>query len=84
MGREAAHARVEFSHGIFREARIEHCRGSEGRPMSDADISEKTLGQLLIAFPADAAERILDACWRIEELPRVDALSPQFAAAIAD
>ncbi len=81
LGREAATARIILKDGGKVEASVTHCRGSVGRPMTDADITEKTRGQLQIAFPAEAAETILDECWRIEECPRVDALCGQLAGA---
>jgi 2-methylcitrate dehydratase PrpD len=56
------------------EARIEHCRGSVGRPLSDEDIGTKAQGQLETVFPADAAKRILDESWRIGSNPRAGSL----------
>ena len=78
VGREAASVRVVLKSGKAVEAEVKHCRGSEGRPLTDEDISDKTTGQLRVAFPADAAEQILAGCWRIEQCPRVDALSARF------
>ena len=79
LGREAARARIVLTDGKTVEASITHCRGSVGRPLTDADITDKTRGQLQTVFPADAAESILAECWRIEEYPRVDALCGQLA-----
>ena len=81
-GREAASARVILADGTGLEAKVLHCRGSAGRPLTDADLSEKTRGQLLTVFAADTAERILAECWRIEQYPRVDALCRMFGAAV--
>ena len=71
LGREAAAARIILEDGRKLEASVAHCRGSVGRPMTDADITEKTRGQLLTAYPDAAAERILAQAWRIEECPQV-------------
>ncbi len=79
LGREATAARIVLKDGKKVEASVAHCRGSIGRPMTDADITEKTRGQLQIAFPAGAAGKILAECWRIGEYPRVDALCGQLA-----
>ena len=79
LGREAATARITLKDGRKLEASVAHCRGSVGRPLTDADITEKTRGQLQIAFTAGTAESILADCWRIEECPRVDTLCKQLA-----
>ncbi len=79
LGREAAIARIVMKDGRKLETAVAHCRGSVGRPLTDEDISEKTRGQLQIAFPAEVAEKILAECWRIEACPRVDALCGQLA-----
>jgi hypothetical protein len=38
---------------------IGHCRGSQARPMSGADLSEKFLGQTAIGYRADRSEALL-------------------------
>jgi len=76
---EAAHVRVMLKDGEQRQGSVQHCRGSTGRPLADADITEKTRGQLRTAYQDAAAERILAQAWRIEECPRVD----QFCLALA-
>ncbi len=82
LGREAAAARIILKDGTKIGTSVAHCRGSAGRPMTDADITDKTRGQLQVAFPAGAAERILAECWRIGEYPKVDALCTQLAGAV--
>ena len=79
IGREAATVRVALRSGRMLEAKVLHCRGSAGRPLTDDDISVKTRGQLRIAYPDAAAERILKECWRIEHYSRVDVLCKLFA-----
>ena len=76
---EAADVRVLLRDGKQLQGSVQHCRGSAGRPLTDADITEKTRGQLRTAYPDAAAERILAQAWRIEECPRVD----QFCLALA-
>ncbi len=80
MKPEAAEVRVVLKDGRSLQAGVQHCRGSVGRPLADADITDKTRGQLQTAFPADVAEKILAECWRIGDYPRVDALCGLLAA----
>jgi 2-methylcitrate dehydratase PrpD len=79
VGREAARVRVGLHGGRSVEAVVERCRGAEGRPLADEDLSEKTRGLLRTVFPAEAAESIVAQCWRIEDAPRVDALAARLA-----
>jgi hypothetical protein len=52
---------------------IEHCRGSQARPMSDADLSEKFLGQAAIGNRAEHGGALLAEAWRIREMVTVGA-----------
>jgi 2-methylcitrate dehydratase PrpD len=79
IGREAAKVRVMLKGGKTVETSVERCRGAEGRPLTDEDINDKTAGLLRTVFPAAAVEPILDECWRIEESPRVAALSARLS-----
>ncbi len=80
VGRESASVRVTLKGGRTLEARVQHCRGSIGRPMTDDDITLKTRGQLRIAYADGNAEQILAESWRIASYPRVDALCKLLAA----
>ena len=62
----AADGRVLTTH-------IEHCRGSQTRPMSNADLSEKFLGQAAIGYRADHSDALLAEVWRIREVAMVGA-----------
>jgi 2-methylcitrate dehydratase PrpD len=79
LGREAARVRVVLKGGKVVEAEVRHCRGSEGRPLTDEDISDKTRGLLRTVFAGDAAESILAQCWSIEQAPRVEALAARLS-----
>jgi 2-methylcitrate dehydratase PrpD len=81
IGREAAIARVIMQDGKNLEAKVLDCRGSARRPMSDDDLSQKTLVQLKLAFESAASEALLAECWRIAEYPRVEALCKRLAPA---
>ena len=67
VGRDAARVRVVLDDGRTMEASVRQCRGSPDRPMSDDDITDKTLAQLQTVYAGSAAERILNQSWRIEE-----------------
>lgn len=79
VGREAARLRVVLTDGKTLEADVQHCRGSVERPLNDEDITDKTRGQLQTVYPHGTAAQILAQCWRIEELPRVDAFCKALA-----
>jgi len=81
MGREAACAVVVLNDGRRLEATVPRCRGSEGRPLTDDDISAKTLGQLRIAYDGAKAAALLAASWRIGEYPEVAALCAMLGVA---
>jgi 2-methylcitrate dehydratase PrpD len=74
MAREAADLRVVLNGNRVLTARVEKCIGSAGVPISDDDITRKTLGQLQTAYDAGLCERIVDQCWRMVDAPRADAL----------
>lgn len=71
MGKEAARVRVVMVDGAQFAASVSDCRGSVNRPMSDDDITTKTLGQLQTAYPAAKSARILDASWAMESCASV-------------
>ncbi len=65
--REAAHVKVVMQDGTVFEAHCAYALGTQARPMTDADISEKTRLQMEIVFDKAKAQRAVDACWRITE-----------------
>jgi len=65
--REAAHVKVVMQDGKVFEAHCDNARGTQARPMSDADISEKTRLQLELVFDKAKSQRIVDECWRIPD-----------------
>jgi len=56
---------LELKDGRVLEARIDHCRGSQARPMSDADLDEKFRGQAALGVKAGRVDGLLAACWGI-------------------
>ncbi|HSQ02448.1 MAG TPA: MmgE/PrpD family protein [Burkholderiales bacterium] len=81
VSREGARLRVVLKDGRSLEANVAHCRGSSGRPLTDAEVSEKALAQLQIAYAEGAAEELLAKCWRVAEYARVDELCAILATA---
>ncbi len=73
LASDAAAVSLVLRDGRVVTAHIEHCRGSQVRPMSDADLSEKFLGQAAIGYPADRSETLLAEAWRIREVAAVGA-----------
>jgi 2-methylcitrate dehydratase PrpD len=65
VGREAAHVRLVLKDGTALYAKVQHCRGSVKRPLTDDDITTKTRGQLRTVFAPDAAEKILEQSWEM-------------------
>lgn len=84
VGREAAQVRVVLVDGKTLEASVAHCRGSVARPLTDADITLKTRGQLQAVYEQAAAEKILSQCWRVEAVPRMSALCAMLAEGVIE
>jgi len=69
------HADLWLADGRSVDMFIEHVVGSVERPMSDADLEAKFLGLAEGVLPADRTRRLIDLCWRVEELPGVAAVA---------
>ena len=59
----------------------EYPRGHDQNPMSDDEVTAKFRRMAGGVLDAAAQQRILDLCWRIDQLPSIDALMEQFPAA---
>jgi 2-methylcitrate dehydratase PrpD len=71
VGRDGAVVRLELGDGRVLEKRIEHCIGSLVRPMSDAELETKFMGQALRVLSDAAARALLRLCWRLDTLDDV-------------
>jgi 2-methylcitrate dehydratase PrpD len=71
LASDAAAVSLVLRDGRVLTTHIAHCRGSQARPMSDADLSEKFLGQAAIGYRADRSEALLAEAWRIREAAAV-------------
>ncbi len=50
------------------ETFVEHAIGSARNPMSDSQLEAKFRGQAEAILPRDRVSRLLDLCWKIEEI----------------
>lgn len=71
VGRDGAVVRIELADGRLLEKRVEHCIGSLARPMTDAELEAKFMGQALPVLPDAAARALMHLCWRLEALDDV-------------
>jgi 2-methylcitrate dehydratase PrpD len=71
---DQARVEVELVDGRRVTWSIEQSLGNIHRPLSDDQISEKFRMCASRALPSDAANAVLDRCWRIAELEDVSAL----------
>jgi 2-methylcitrate dehydratase PrpD len=71
VGRDGAIVRVELADGRVLEKRVEHCIGSFARPMTDAELEAKFMGQALQVLPEASARALMALCWRLEALDDV-------------
>ena len=80
MAGDAARAEIRLRDGRVVKAHVEHARGSASRPMTDADLSEKFLGQAELVLNKSAAKDLLDRAWGLVDARDVRvALSPLFS-----
>lgn len=71
VGRDGAVVRIELPDGRILEKRVEHCIGSLARPMTDAELEAKFMGQALRVLPDAATRALMHLCWRLEALDDV-------------
>jgi 2-methylcitrate dehydratase len=56
-------------------------RGHDQNPMSDDEVTAKFRRTASGVLDASAQKRVLDLCWRLDELPKIDSLMDQFPPA---
>jgi 2-methylcitrate dehydratase PrpD len=78
LGSASARATVYLKDGSVLAARVGEARGSAERPMTDADLDEKFMGQAGLILDEVTARRVLEACWHIEECQDVGAIVRRF------
>ncbi|MFN8719718.1 MAG: MmgE/PrpD family protein [Rhodospirillales bacterium] len=80
MASVAATATAFMKDSSRRVSHVDHCIGSIERQMTDAELSDKFLGQAVMMMPASAAERLLDACWTVADCKDVGAIARDLLA----
>jgi 2-methylcitrate dehydratase PrpD len=72
---DEAYVRMTLKNGDVLERHVEHAIGSLERPQTDEDLGAKFSGLTADILPREQSDRLLDLCWRIQELPDVSELS---------
>jgi 2-methylcitrate dehydratase PrpD len=54
--------------GRVLKERVEHCIGSQARPMTDQELELKYRNQALFVMSPDRADQLASLCWRLPEL----------------
>lgn len=62
---DGARARFILKDGRSFAGHVAMARGSNGRPMTDADLGDKFMGQAEMVFDAAQARTLLERCWAI-------------------
>jgi 2-methylcitrate dehydratase PrpD len=71
---DQSHIEVELNDGTRLEHFVEKSLGNIHRPMTDRQLDEKFRNQALLALPAAQVERVIEKCWKIDELDDVNKL----------
>ena len=74
LSRDAAIIQATFESGEVSTVHIDHCRGSESRPMTQADLSAKFKAQCSQNLSSTETGQLLDLCKRIESLDDVSVI----------
>ncbi len=72
---DAAEVTVSLRDGQKLTARIEHCIGSESRPMTDEQLEEKFLDLAEISIGVERGRKLIAACRAIETAPDVGVIA---------
>lgn len=79
-GRDGAGAEILLKDGRRLTSSVTHCRGSADRPMTDAELEDKTRAQARGLLPERSVEDLIAMCWDIARVDnvgtRVQALFP--------
>lgn len=66
--RDAAEVIVDTRAGGSLGRRVEHCRGSAKRPMTDAELEGKLRDQCAAVMDTGTIDRIIRSCWSLDSL----------------
>ncbi len=68
IGEDQVRITIVLKDGRRLDKYIEHAIGSAGNPMSDAQLEAKFQGLAQGILPADQVRRLMELCWKVEEL----------------
>jgi 2-methylcitrate dehydratase PrpD len=63
---------ITLKDGRVLKERVEHCVGSQARPMTDQQLEQKYRSQALTVMPAGRVEKLGTLCWQLAELSSVE------------
>jgi 2-methylcitrate dehydratase PrpD len=71
---DQANVEVELTTGEMLSRFVEQSLGNIHRPLTNQQLDEKFRDQAALALPAQQVERVIDLCWRIDQLADVNEL----------
>jgi 2-methylcitrate dehydratase PrpD len=74
---DQANIEVELASGEKISRFIEKSLGNINRPLTNQQLDDKFRDQAVLALPADRVERVIELCWRIDQLADVNELVQQ-------
>jgi 2-methylcitrate dehydratase PrpD len=74
---DQANIEVELATGEKFSRFIEKSLGNINRPLTNRQLDDKFRDQAVLALPADRVERVIELCWRIDQLADVNELVQQ-------
>jgi 2-methylcitrate dehydratase PrpD len=77
---DQANIEVELVSGEKISRFVEQSLGNIHRPLTDRQLDEKFRDQAIMALPAEQVERVIQLCWRIDQLADVGELVQQACA----
>jgi 2-methylcitrate dehydratase PrpD len=69
---DQSHIEVELANGQRITRFVEKSLGNVNRPLSDRQLEEKFRDQAVLLLPPSNVEKLIELCWRIDELSNVD------------
>ncbi|MGA2880528.1 MAG: MmgE/PrpD family protein [Bryobacteraceae bacterium] len=74
---DQANIEVELVSGEKMSRFVEKSLGNISRPLTNQQLDDKFRDQAVLALPAHRVERVIELCWRIDQLPDVNELIQQ-------
>ncbi len=71
---DQSHIEVELLDGRKISHFVEESLGNLRRPLSDRQLEDKFRDQAIVRLPGEQVEKLIELCWRIDELDDVDEL----------